>query len=30
MITRASSGNWFKTYVDLSDLMEIIRIEFGN
>lgn len=29
-ITRMETGNWFKTYEDLDDLIEIIKIEFGN
>lgn len=29
-ITRLETGNWFKTYEDLDDLLEIIKIEFGN
>ena len=30
IITRLESGNWFKTYEDLNDLLEIIKIEFGS
>ena len=29
-ITRLEIGNWFKTFMDLADLLEIIKIEFGN
>ena len=29
-ITRLKTGNWLKTYEDLNDLLEIIRIEFGD
>lgn len=29
-ITRMKSGNWFKTYEDIEDLREIIKIEFGR
>lgn len=29
-ITRLETGNWFKTFMDLADLLEIIKIEFGN
>jgi len=30
LITRLEKGNWFKTYEDLDDLLEIIKIEFGE
>lgn len=30
LITRRQTGNWFKTYLDLNDLLEILKIEFGN
>lgn len=30
LITTSPEGNWFKTYIDLPDLLEIIKIEFGN
>lgn len=30
IVTNASEGNWFKTYLDLPDLLEIIKIEFGG
>lgn len=29
-ITKLKSGNWIKTYEDLDDLLEILKIEFGD
>ncbi len=30
LITRLDTGNWFKCYEDVRDLLEIIRIQFGG
>ena len=30
LITRLPKGNWLKTYEDLPDLLEIIKIQFGK
>lgn len=30
LITNLDTGNWFKSYEDLDDLLEILKIQFGN
>lgn len=30
LITRLETGNWFKSFRDLDDLLEIVKIEYGN
>lgn len=30
IITKLERGNWFKTYEDIDDLLEILKIEYGD